>query len=130
MLRIARRQRSLDAVYDRASRAATGTNARAGTAGPTAEQAEAEQVDGSEAETPSVMTAEEAVSWLRGVDGELYRTPPGRRGREAWVAVVRTPSCGSRASQTIVALGETLEEAASTAARKWHRVFREVGRLH
>jgi hypothetical protein len=76
------------------------------------------------------MTAEEALSWLRQVDGELYRTAPGRRGREAWVAVVRAPRAGFRTARTIVALGETLEEAASAAASQWREVFQELGPIH
>ena len=43
------------------------------------------------AEIPETFTTEEAVSWLRSVDGELYRTPPARHGARAWIAVVRTP---------------------------------------
>jgi hypothetical protein len=80
------------------------------------------------------MTPEQAVSWLRDVDGELYRTKPGRGGRKAWVAVVRAPRPGTSASpgagRLIVALGETLQEAASAAARRWRDAFREVGPLH
>ena len=84
--------------------------------------------------TPVEMTAEEAVSWLRNVDAELYRTKPGRRGREAWVAVVRAPrpSIPSETSpgRLIVALGETLQEAASAAAQEWRGAFQSVGTIH
>lgn len=77
------------------------------------------------------MTPEQAVSWLRDVDGELYRTRPGRSGREAWVAVVRSPARATcDAGQLIVALGETLQEAASAAAHQWRDAFQEVGTLH
>ena len=76
------------------------------------------------------MTEAEAVTWLRRVDGELYRTPPGRRRTEAWVAVVRAPRNGSQDPQTIIALGGTLEEAANAAARQWRELFRELGPLH
>jgi hypothetical protein len=76
------------------------------------------------------MTAKEALSWLRQVDGDVYRTAPGRHGREAWVAVVRTPRTGLRSARTIVALGETLEEAATAAASQWREVFQEFGPLH
>ena len=76
------------------------------------------------------MTAEEAVSWLRQVDGELYRTPPGRRGREAWVAVVQAPGNDGRQAKTIIALGGTMQEAASAAARQWRELFWAPGRLH
>ena len=87
-------------------------------------------LDESRAETAPSMTAEEAVSWLRQVDGDLYRTPPGRRGREAWVAVVRTPGAGSLAEKTIVALGDTPQEATSVAATRWRERFRELGPFH
>ena len=76
------------------------------------------------------MTAEEAVAWLREVDGELYRTKPGRSGREAWVAVVRAPRGAPPAPKLIVALGETLQEAATAAADQWREGFRELGPLH
>lgn len=79
---------------------------------------------------PAPMTPVEAVTWLRQVDGELYRTPPRRRGRAAWVAVVRAPGVGSRAGRTIIALGETLEEAATTAASQWREALLEQGPLH
>ena len=80
----------------------------------------------------TAMTAEQAVDWLRDVDGELFRTRPGRGGREAWVAVVRAPRPGARAgnARLIVALGETLEEATSVAAHRWRDCFRPVGALH
>jgi hypothetical protein len=80
------------------------------------------------------MTAEQAVDWLRCVDGELYRTRPGRSGREAWVAVVRAPRSAPRAGgadrRLIVALGETLQEAASAAAHQWRDSFGDAGALH
>jgi hypothetical protein len=83
---------------------------------------------------PISMTEEQAVSWLRNVDGELYRTKPGRSGREAWVAVVRAPGAPTRSDaardRLIVALGETLQEAASAAAHQWRDAFREVGTIH
>ena len=76
------------------------------------------------------MTAKEAVTWLRQVDGELFRTPPGRGSRDAWVAVVRSPLADKKTPRTIVALGETLEEAASAAASQWRELFLGVGPLH
>jgi len=74
------------------------------------------------------MTADEAMDWLRRVDGELYRTPRGARG--AWVAVVRTPCSDHKAARLIVALGESLEEATSTAARQWREELGARGVLH
>ncbi|MGH7337587.1 MAG: hypothetical protein ACREI7_08420, partial [Myxococcota bacterium] len=56
---------------------------------------------------PESFTAEEALSWLRSVDGELYRTPPSRHSARAWIAVVRTPRWGTQRGQLILALGDT-----------------------
>jgi hypothetical protein len=75
------------------------------------------------------MTADEAIAWLRQVDGELYRTPRGTGDRAAWVAVVRAPR-PARASRLIVALGESLEEATSTAARQWREEIGFSGLVH
>jgi hypothetical protein len=75
------------------------------------------------------MTADEAIAWLRQVDGELYRTPRGG-DRAAWVAVVRAPRAAPRASRLIVALGESLEEATATAARQWREELGFAGTLH
>jgi hypothetical protein len=74
------------------------------------------------------MTADEAIAWLRQVDGELYRTPRGARA--AWVAVVRAPRTDRRAARLIVALGESLEEATATAARQWREEFAPRSTLH
>jgi hypothetical protein len=76
------------------------------------------------------MTEAEAMTWLRQVDGELYRTPPGRHRSEAWVAVVRAPETGARKPKTIVALGGTFQEATSAAASQWRELFRGLGPLH
>lgn len=81
-------------------------------------------------ERPQPMTPEEAVAWLRSVDGELYRAPGGRGAARAWVAVVRTPAEDARKGKLIVALGETALDAASAAACEWRRVGSRAGRLH
>ena len=69
------------------------------------------------------LSAAEAIAWLREVDGELFRTPTNRTGREAWVAVVRIPAPMARRRPMIVGLGETFEEAASVAAAQWRALL-------
>ena len=81
-------------------------------------------------DTNEPLTAEQAVAWLRSVDGELYRTPRGRDALRAWVAVVRTPRWGTERGQLIIALGDTAIEAASAAASQWRRVWDRVPRGH
>lgn len=73
---------------------------------------------------------DDAIAWLRAVDGELYRTGPGPGGRKAWVAVVRARRPGAAAPRTIVALGETLVEAARAAASQWRRSGADRPLLH
>ncbi len=69
------------------------------------------------------LTAEQAVAWLRSVDGELYRTPRGRDARRAWIAVVRTPRWGAQRGQLILAIGDSALEAATAAASQWRRIW-------
>lgn len=76
------------------------------------------------------MKSDEALSWLRDVDGQLYRNPRQASGREAWVAVVRTPRSGLQRGKLIVALGSTMEEAASAAESQWGAIWRKLGPTH
>ena len=76
------------------------------------------------------MGTEEALAWLREVEGRLYRSGPDPGGRTAWVAVVRTPGAPGRRGKLIVALGESLEEAADTALVQWERLWRALGPVH
>jgi hypothetical protein len=79
---------------------------------------------------PDTMTREEAVAWLHRVDAELYRTPRGGADGPVWVAVVRVPRPGARAGRLIVALGGTLQEAATAAASQWHVLHESARRVH
>ena len=85
---------------------------------------------GEAAEVAMTMTKDEAIAWLREVDGELYRTAPGRRGRRAWVAVVKSPASGCSPARRIIALGETVQEATRAAAEQWRAACAPPRRLH
>ena len=76
------------------------------------------------------MSPDEAVAWLRSVRGQLYRNNRHPSGRNTWVAVVRTPREGLRNGKLIVALGETIEEAACAAEGRWRAIWRSLGRPH
>lgn len=80
--------------------------------------------------TPPEMSRDEAVQWLHEVEGELYRTPRSHAEGTAWVAVVRTPRSGPEPGKLIIALGETLQEAATAAASQWRSVWRTISELH
>ena len=76
------------------------------------------------------MGTQEAMDWLREVEGRLYRSGPDAMGRTAWVAVVRTPGRGGARGKLIIALGETLEGAAASAEEQWRKLWRALGPLH
>ena len=74
------------------------------------------------------MTADQALSWLQQVGGELYHSRKAEPGNTAWVAVVRTPSMGGRRGKLIIALGSSMQEAASAAEDQWQRLWRDPRR--
>ena len=76
------------------------------------------------------MDAREAIGWLREVDGHLYRNGRHPSGKRAWVAVVRTPGAGASRGKLIIALGSTMEEAASSARNQWRVVWQGLSGLH
>jgi hypothetical protein len=76
------------------------------------------------------MAAIDALSWLRSKNGQLYCNNPHPSGKNAWVAVVRTPRPGNVTGTLIIALGSTMEEAAEAAAGRWRRFFGDAERLH
>lgn len=76
------------------------------------------------------MSPQEALDWLRQVRGQLYRNNPLPSGEQAWVAVVRTPPSGPRNGKLIIALGASMEEAASAAEGQWREVWRTLSRDH
>ena len=77
-----------------------------------------------------MMKSAEALSWLRQVKGQLYRNKKHATGKEAWVAVVRTPQGGPRKGKLIIALGESMEEATSSAEGQWQQLWENHGPVH
>jgi len=74
-----------------------------------------------------MMTQHEALDWLQEVEGQLYRNNRHPSGRDAWVAVVRTPRNAGHRSKIIVALGGSMEEATSAAAHQWQALCSNRG---
>ena len=69
------------------------------------------------------MTQEQAIHWLQQVGGELYHSRHAEPGRTAWVAVVRTPRTGAQRGKLIIALGSSMQEAASAAEDQWQKLW-------
>ena len=76
------------------------------------------------------MGTDEAVAWLREVEGRLYRSGPDATGRSAWVAVVRTPGPSGARGKLIIAVGATLEDAATSAEVEWRKLWSALGPVH
>ena len=76
------------------------------------------------------MGTDEAVAWLREVEGRLYRSGPDASGKSAWVAVVSTPGRGGSRGKLIIAVGATLEEAATSAEVAWRELWSALGRVN
>ena len=76
------------------------------------------------------MAPDDALGWLRRMNGQLYRNNPHPSGKNAWVAVVRASRPGAGAGTLIIALGSTMEEAAQAAAGRWQRISGREQRLH
>lgn len=77
-----------------------------------------------------MMNPDEALEWLREVNGQLYRNKPHPTGKNAWVAVVRTPRAGTKRGKLIIALGDSMEEATSAAEGQWQRLWERLGASH
>jgi hypothetical protein len=71
------------------------------------------------------VTPDQALSWLQQVGGALYHSRNAEPANTAWVAVVRTPATGADRGKLIIALGSTMQEAASAAEDQWQRLWRD-----
>jgi hypothetical protein len=77
-----------------------------------------------------MMKPDEALQWLRQVQGQLYRNNRHDSGKQAWVAVVRSPRAGARKGKLIIALGDSMEEATTAAEGQWQRLWGGHSRTH
>lgn len=76
------------------------------------------------------MTREQAIDWLRQVEGEVYRAALETGELSGWVAVVRVPRGGRLDGKIIIALGDTIEEAAAAAEGQWQVVWELISEIH
>ena len=77
-----------------------------------------------------MMSSDEALTWLRQVQGQLYQNKQHPTGKATWVAVVRTPQDGARKGKLIIALGASLEEATTAAEGQWQQLWQGFGSAH
>ena len=76
------------------------------------------------------MTHQEAVAWLRQVDGTVYRQQRECAPETAWVAVVRTPPSNGRVGKIILAFGDSLEGATIAAEEQWQDIWGRLSETH
>ncbi len=75
------------------------------------------------------MTQNEALRWLKQVDGSIFHNSE-TACESAWVAVVRTPAPQGRRGKIILAFGETLSAAAGAAEQEWQTLWESFGSSH
>lgn len=76
------------------------------------------------------MNRNEAIDWLKQVQGTVYRNPREHEVEHAWVAMVRTPPAAGRSGKIILAFGDTLEGAAHAAEAQWQQIWSRISRTH
>ncbi len=76
------------------------------------------------------MTREEALDWIRDVEGQLLRNKKQPEGPEAWVAIVRTPAGSRIKAKLILCFGHTAEDAARGAEEQWRANWNQISPLH
>ena len=76
------------------------------------------------------MTQKEAIEWMTAVDGQLYKSSLVENKPESWVAVVHTPQNGTEKAKLIIALGQTLQDAATAAESQWREQWSRLSGTH
>ncbi len=80
-----------------------------------------EEARSSERDEETMMTEQEALRWLRQVDGAVYHNRHDGDEDNTWVAVVRTPPAPGNLGKIIMAFGPSVEEAACAAEEQWQQ---------
>ncbi|MDP6979759.1 MAG: hypothetical protein QF570_14325 [Myxococcota bacterium] len=81
-------------------------------------------------EEPVLTTEQDALRWLRQVEGTVYHNRNDADGENAWVAVVHTPPANGRTGKIILAFGESIQEAATAAEEEWTSVWSSMSATH
>ena len=76
------------------------------------------------------MTPEEALGWIKQVNGVIYHNKDEIDADNTWVAVVRTPSAGPKVGRIILAFGESLDAAAGAAEAQWDQIWDGLTSIH
>ncbi|MCP4038714.1 MAG: hypothetical protein GY944_00300 [bacterium] len=79
---------------------------------------------------PMLASEQDALRWLKQVDGTVYHNRNQADGDNAWVAVVRTPPAHGKAGKLILAFGESIQEAAGAAEEEWNALWSSISARH
>ncbi len=89
------------------------------------------QTEPPQVEHQPVLTSEQdALRWLKQVGGTAYHNRNDLDGKNAWVAVVRTPSAHGKVGKLILAFGESVHEAACAAEEEWNTLWSRLSVRH
>ncbi len=79
----------------------------------------------------NILTSEQdALRWLKQVEGTVYHNRQDTNGDNAWVAVVRTPAANGNVGKIILAFGETIQDAAGAAEEEWNTLWSGLSASH
>jgi hypothetical protein len=73
---------------------------------------------------------QDALRWLKQVDGTVYHNRNDADGDNAWVAVVHTPAANGKTGKIILAFGESIQEAAGAAESEWNTLWWGLSAQH
>lgn len=73
---------------------------------------------------------EQAVRWLREVDGRLMCRREDPDAPDGWVAIVKTPATTGHGAQLILGFGDSALSAVETAQERWDDAWRPLGTRH
>lgn len=79
---------------------------------------------------PVLANEQEALRWLKQVDGTVYHNRNQADDENAFVAVVRTPSANGSVGKIILAFGESIQEAAGAAEEQWNSLWSNLSSSH
>lgn len=79
---------------------------------------------------PVLASEQEALRWLKQVDGTVYHNRNQADDENAFVAVVHTPSANGRVGKIILAFGESVQEAAGAAEEQWNSLWQDLSSSH
>jgi hypothetical protein len=89
-----------------------------------------EEFTAAESDEKYLTSEQDALHWLKQVNGTVYHNRQDDSGDNAWVAVVRTPAANGNVGKIILAFGESIQDAAGAAEEEWNALWSGLSATH